>query len=56
MQVWDIVSVNAVDNEHDGKAGVVLRIHGDKSIAVVKLDEVAEPVAFAYTELTVLGR
>lgn len=55
MQAWNVVKVAAVDNEFDGKVGIVLRPKEDKQIAVVKLDEVAEPLAFAYTELTVLA-
>mgnify|MGYP001293378671 CR=1 FL=1 len=56
MQPWDIVTVQGVDNDYDGKAGIVLRVKADKAVAVVKLDEVPEPLAFAYAELTVLGR
>lgn len=55
MQAWNVVKVDAVDNEYDGKVGIVLRPKEDKQIAVVKLDEVAEPLAFAYSELAVLA-
>lgn len=55
MQAWNVVKVDAVDNELDGKVGIVLRAKADKEIAVVKLDEVAAPVSFAYSELAILS-
>jgi len=55
MQAWNVVKVDAVDNELDAKVGIVLRAKNDKEIAVVKLDEIVEPVSFAYSELTILA-
>lgn len=55
MQAWNVVKVDAVDNELDGKVGIVLRAKVDKEIAVVKLDEITEPVTFAYSELSILA-
>lgn len=56
MQVWDQVQVNAEAGEHAGRAGLVIRVDVKTEVATVKLDELAEPVAFAFSELSLLGR
>lgn len=56
MQVWDQVQVNEGAGEHAKAAGLVIRVDRKTEVATVKLDEVAEPVAFAFSELSLLGR
>lgn len=53
MQAWHQVKVLAA-GEYEGKAGLVVRVDSQAQVATVKLDEVAEPVGFAFSELQVL--
>lgn len=54
MQSWDQVKVIA--GEYEGQAGLVLRVDAEHQVATVKLDNAADPVAFGFAELQLLGR
>ena len=54
MQVWD--QVVCIGGQYENQAGLIIRTDNTKDIATVKLDSFADPVAFGYAELKLLGR